>query len=48
MATKYFLRIIEEQDKRRLTQNVESSEADEIKKNNLEEKQVKEKQTINS
>ena len=32
----HFTRIIEEQDKRRLTQNVESSEADEIKKNNLE------------
>ena len=44
----HFTRIIEEQDKRRLTQNVESSEADEIKKNNLEEKQANEKQTINS
>ena len=44
----HFTRIIEEQDKRRLTQNVESSEADEIKKNNLEKKQANEKQTINS
>tara|TARA_B100000131_G_scaffold170751_1_gene164931 strand:- start:127 stop:507 length:381 start_codon:yes stop_codon:yes gene_type:complete len=44
----HFTRIIEEQDKRRLTKNVESSEADEIKKNNLEEKQANEKQTINS
>ena len=44
----HFTRIIEEQEKRRLTQNVESSEADEIKKNNLEEKQANEKQTINS
>ena len=34
----HFTRIIEEQDKRRLTQNVESSEADKIKENNLEEK----------
>ena len=44
----HFTRIIEEQDKRRSTQNVESSEADQIKENNLEEKQVSEKQTINS
>ena len=44
----HFTRIIEEQDKRRSTQNVESSEADKIKENNLEEKQVNEKQTINS
>ena len=32
--------------KRRLTKNVESSEADKIKENNLEEKQLNEKQTI--
>ena len=44
----HFTRIIEEQDKRRSTQNVESSETDKIKENNLEEKQVSEKQTINS
>ena len=44
----HFTRIIEEQDKRRSTQNVESSEADKIKENNLEEKQLNEKQTINS
>ena len=44
----HFTRIIEEQDKRRLTKNVESSEADKIKENNLEEKQLNEKQTINS
>tara|TARA_Y100000590_G_scaffold464270_1_gene633313 strand:+ start:1041 stop:1421 length:381 start_codon:yes stop_codon:yes gene_type:complete len=44
----HFTRIIEEQDKRRSTQNVESSETDKIKENNLEEKQVNEKQTINS
>ena len=44
----HFTRIIEEQEKRRSTQNAESSETNEIQKNNLEEKQADEKQTINS
>ena len=44
----HFTRIIEEQEKNRLTKNIESSETEEIKKNNSEEKQEDEKQTINS
>ncbi len=44
----HFTRIIEEQEKKRLTKNIESSETEEIKKNNSEEKQENEKQTINS
>ena len=44
----HFTRIIEEQEKKRLTKNIESSETEEIKKNNSEEKQEDEKQTINS
>ena len=44
----HFTRIIEEQEKKRLTKNIENSETEEIKKNNSEEKQEDEKQTINS
>ena len=44
----HFTRIIEEQEKKRLTKNIESPETEEIKKNNSEEKQEDEKQTINS
>ena len=44
----HFTRIIEEQEKKRLTKNIESSETEEIKKNNSEEKQEDEKQIINS
>ena len=44
----HFTRIIEEQEKKRLTKNIESPEAEEIKKNNSEEKQEDEKQIINS
>ena len=44
----HFSRIIEEQEKNRLTKNIESSETEEIKKNNSEEKQEDEKQIINS
>ena len=44
----HFTRIIEEQEKNRLTKNIESSETEEIKKNNSEEKQEDEKQIINS
>ena len=44
----HFTRIIEEQEKKRLTKNIESPETEEIKKNNSEEKQEDEKQIINS
>ena len=44
----HFTRIIEEQEKKRLTKNIESSETEEIKKNNSEKKQEDEKQIINS
>ena len=44
----HFTRIIEEQEKNRLTKNIESSETEEIKKNNSEEKKEDEKQIINS
>ena len=44
----HFSRIIEEQEKNRLTKNIESPETEEIKKNNSEEKQEDEKQIINS
>ena len=44
----HFTRIIEEQEKNRLTKNIESSETEEIKKNNSEKKQEDEKQIINS
>ena len=44
----HFTRIIEEQEKKRLTKNIESPETEEIKKNNSEEKKEDEKQIINS
>ena len=44
----HFTRIIEEQEKKRLTKNIESPETEEIKKNNSEEKQEDKKQIINS
>tara|TARA_Y100000992_G_scaffold162228_1_gene108718 strand:+ start:302 stop:682 length:381 start_codon:yes stop_codon:yes gene_type:complete len=44
----HFSRIIEEQEKKRLTKNIESPETEEIKKNNSEEKKEDEKQIINS
>tara|TARA_B100001564_G_scaffold340963_1_gene335127 strand:+ start:713 stop:1093 length:381 start_codon:yes stop_codon:yes gene_type:complete len=44
----HFTRIIEDQEKKRLTKNIENSEVSEIKENNLEEKPDSEKQIINS
>ena len=44
----HFTRIIEEQEKKRLTKNIENPETEEIKKNNSDEKKEDERQIINS
>ena len=44
----HFIRIIEEQEKNKPIKNLENSDKNELKKNNLENDQDKEKQQINS
>ena len=44
----HFIRIIEEQEKNKPIKNLENSDKNELKKNNLEDDQDKEKQQINS
>ena len=44
----HFIRIIEEQEKNKPLKNLENSEQNELKKNNLEEDQDKAKQIINN
>ena len=44
----HFIRIIEEQEKNKPVKNLENSEQNELKKNNLEEDQDKAKQIINN
>ena len=44
----HFIRIIEEQEKNKPMKNLENSEKNELKKNNLEDDQDKAKQLINS
>ncbi len=44
----HFTRIIEEQERKKSIKNIENSETDEVKKNNLEDSKNPEKQIINS
>ena len=44
----HFIRIIEEQEKNKPVKNLENSEKNELKKNNIEEDQDKAKQIINN